>query len=474
MLGEIPRWSCAQWDWPLSLREFQFCLYTLMDSFLFRARRRPSCPPLFFLPGTCEEKAAGQRIEQPVTSELTLAQCPHASPSPQREHSPVLFTQHDQRPSATWSCLVWVTLKWMTTFLWQFQTRKSYRALWPNPPSCRHLLRAKPDSEWMKSLWQRLSMSSGPKGLRLRNHLAAGWTSGFIRSAIRLSANSCPPSSQKYTTSSQNRGVPPTRLASVLLLQLLSHPLTCSLRDLRSTTDLALRATKATAQAIGRSMSSLIVLECHLWLTITEMKEAVKVPFLDTPLSSGSLFGPAVEGFAECYTEAQKTSQAMRHFLPKRTSSSSATSHPRPAPTQQTAKPMSTALEPRPAEGQRDRGRSRLARCYPFPKRQGPRPKIALDPAPQKSSWTASQKEEGLATAGQLRKQPLFCLSPPRLELGAEESVYGFSRAHYSVQVYDRCDSGQNITHTFSKIYFSAYHKRPALHIIHGENIRMG
>ncbi len=311
-------------------------------------------------------------------------------------------------------------------------------------------------------------MSSGSKGLRLRNHLAAGWTSGFFRGAIRLSANARPPSSPKYTTSSRNRCAPPTRLASVLLLQLISHPLTAlkkedmstcllwmslwphisarpqlfgwkarashssklcratsalagraysaagqaasalhsvlhvsqaemlaneeagldsaSLRDLRSMTDLALRATKATAQAIGRSMSSLIMLECHLWLTITEMKEAVKVPFLDTQLSSGSLFGPAVEGFAECYTEAQKTSQAMRHFLSKCTSSSSATSRPRPAPTQQTAKPMSTALEPRPAEGQRDRGRSRSARRYPFPKRLGPRPKIALDPAPQKSS----------------------------------------------------------------------------------------
>ncbi len=51
-----------------------------------------------------------------------------------------------------------------------------------------------------------------------------------------------------------------------------------SLRDLRSATDLALRTTKATAQAIGRSMSSLIVLERHLWLTMTEMKEEIKFP----------------------------------------------------------------------------------------------------------------------------------------------------------------------------------------------------
>ncbi|KAL0154447.1 hypothetical protein M9458_048710, partial [Cirrhinus mrigala] len=40
-----------------------------------------------------------------------------------------------------------------------------------------------------------------------------------------------------------------------------------TLKELRSATDLALRATKATAQAIGRSMASLVVLERHLWLT---------------------------------------------------------------------------------------------------------------------------------------------------------------------------------------------------------------
>ncbi len=54
---------------------------------------------------------------------------------------------------------------------------------------------------------------------------------------------------------------------------------TASLRDPRSMTDLALPATKATAQAIRDSMSSMIVLERHLWLTILEMKEVDKVPF---------------------------------------------------------------------------------------------------------------------------------------------------------------------------------------------------
>ncbi len=155
-----------------------------------------------------------------------------------------------------------------------------------------------------------------------------------------------------------------------------------SLRHLRSETDLALHTTKA---AIGRSMSSLVELECHLWLTMTEMKEADKVPFLNASVSSGSLFEPAVEGFAERFTEAQKSTQAMRNFLPKCTSSA-ASSHPKPAATQRTAKPMPATPEPNLLKSGRIEGVHAWTRRYPFPKRKGPRPKLALDPAPQKSS----------------------------------------------------------------------------------------
>ncbi len=133
-----------------------------------------------------------------------------------------------------------------------------------------------------------------------------------------------------------------------------------SLRDLRSMTDLARRITKATAQAIGHSMSSLIMLERHLWLTMMEMKEADKVPFLDPLVSSGSLFLPAVESFAEHFTEAQKSSRAMQDFLPKRTNSSSASSCPRPAPTQRTAKPTQTDPEPRPPQDRLGSGASKI------------------------------------------------------------------------------------------------------------------
>ncbi len=62
---------------------------------------------------------------------------------------------------------------------------------------------------------------------------------------------------------------------------------------------------------------------------MTGMKEVDKFPFLDGPVSSGSLFGPAVEGFAERFMEAQKSSQAMQHFLPKRTSPAATSSSPK-------------------------------------------------------------------------------------------------------------------------------------------------
>ncbi len=48
-----------------SLREHQSRLSALADRFLFREWPRPSRPPVFFLPGTCEEKTAGQRISAP-------------------------------------------------------------------------------------------------------------------------------------------------------------------------------------------------------------------------------------------------------------------------------------------------------------------------------------------------------------------------------------------------------------------------
>ena len=154
--------------------------------------------------------------------------------------------------------------------------------------------------------------------------------------------------------------------------------------DLRSATDLALRAAKAAAQAMGRNMASLTVAERHLWLTLSEMTDAERSVFLDAPISPAGLFGSAVKDFADRYTEVQKTSQAMKHFLPKR--SSSATGRPKQPPARssqpQPAPPAAAASQRRQARDQRPRSRSAGRR----PPQRGPRPRIEIKPEASKPS----------------------------------------------------------------------------------------
>lgn len=56
-----------------------------------------------------------------------------------------------------------------------------------------------------------------------------------------------------------------------------SGPSHDAFKELCTATDLGLRATKATAQAIGKAMGNSVVLECHLWLNLTEIKDEDKI-----------------------------------------------------------------------------------------------------------------------------------------------------------------------------------------------------
>ncbi len=306
-----------------------------------------------------------------MTSELTPAQCPHASPSPQREHSPFLFTQHDQRPSTAASDMI----------LFGVSDNELMTAGNRGVPPTRlasvlllqllsHPLTAlkKKDTSicllWM-GLWPHISarpqLSDGRRGRAIRPSRAEPHLHSLDAPTRRLDK----------------------RLHSMAVLQVFQAKMlaneeagldSASLRDLRSVTDLALRATKATAQAIGLSISSL--------LRVGEI-EGTHARHDTTPSRSAKDPGPR--------------SPWIRHL--------------RNLPEQ------------------------------PGRKRRGP----------------------SLASAGPPRKQPLLYLSPHRLALGAEQSV--FMDPHYRASVSDRCDSRQNETHTFSKReqkLFSAYHKRPA------------
>lgn len=81
-------------------------------------------------------------------------------------------------------------------------------------------------------------------------------------------------------------------------------------RELCLATDLALWAAKR--MAVGCSMGSMVILNRHLWLTLTEMK---KTSLLDATVSPQGLFDDAVCMFFERFSEAQKQSKAMSHFL---------------------------------------------------------------------------------------------------------------------------------------------------------------
>ncbi len=69
--------------------------------------------------------------------------------------------------------------------------------------------------------------------------------------------------------------------------------------ELRRTTDLALRATKQAATAMGRSMVAMVVTERHLWVNLADIGKKEKGFLLDAPVSPSELFGTSVETVVE-------------------------------------------------------------------------------------------------------------------------------------------------------------------------------
>ncbi len=544
--GEIPCGCRACWFGLFSLREHQSCLSAHVHHFLFRERSRPSRPPIFFLPGTCEEKTAGQRFSAPGWERA------HAGSDPacltfatQRDFSRPFFpTWPASLCKREGSGLVWG--KWRWAGRWQHVTG-SFRCWgavglsdWPCPLRFARAQRRQSRDGCqtfpcpLKSGWRAgfgvvstrgaLSQPSGwvvsagaPSGPSTTTIAVLPWSSRRAHEILALPLL-CPPpyfrficphygwrrwrkgiwedgstgwvsgctslpthchrlegESQSPVQAMQDHfsarwtllrfswtggfGAPLYGGSQVYQAKLLSavdeselDPAT--LRELRSATDLALRATKTTAQAIGRSMASLVVLERHLWLTLTEIKDADRVSFLDAPISPSGLFGPAVKGFAERFTEAQKASQAMRHFLHKRSSPAAAQSRPRTAPTQQPMKPAPAVFAPQPARTQQPQGRSRSARRHPPPKRQGHQLKIALDPAPPASSWSAGQEEERVESRhGRTAHQKASHEKPLGTPFfsGCRGNCVCCYRVRTSDHATVRCDSGKNKTQTFSK-----------------------
>ncbi|ROK16088.1 hypothetical protein DPX16_22706 [Anabarilius grahami] len=381
-------------------------------AFFSESDSAPRALPFSSSPGPVRKKQRGRGSQRSDETELTPAQVPCTSLSPQREVSPVRFSHPDQRPSAIVSDLVSfggsdekplddsISIVASDAEEWSFSlhdpaplpslepidtrtsidsefTRVLSKAIeqlgleWSAPheptrsrldewflPGRRHAppQRAAPffpevHDELTKSWHAPYSARLHPPASHTLISIDGAEQKGYEKLPLlyeAVSANLCPSAaigwktkvahpSKPYSTTSalagwaySSAGQAASALHTVAVYQAkllraldeAGHD-SATFKELCSATDLALAlcATKTTTQAIGRSMASLVVLERHLWLTLTEIKDAVKAIFLDSPVSPTGLFGPAVDGFAEYFTATQKSSQAMRHFLPKRSSS---------------------------------------------------------------------------------------------------------------------------------------------------------
>ncbi len=194
--------------------------------FLFREQLRPSRHLAFFLPGTWEKKAVGQRILAPE-DEWAFAGCKPADLtfSPQRDFSRSL---HPPWPASLCGCersgpfrgerrqrvVLQCTASWaQITRSWQAYTTT------PPPPSLRSSVH--PAQTWMPifsasclALWRSWVWN----GLPQRNRPVATWMTGSCRGAARPLVNELYHSFLRSTTRLQGLGVHPTRPAYVPLL----------------------------------------------------------------------------------------------------------------------------------------------------------------------------------------------------------------------------------------------------------------
>ena len=73
--------------------------------------------------------------------------------------------------------------------------------------------------------------------------------------------------------------------------------------ELRQATDLFLRLTRCTSQALGRVMGSAVATQRSLWLSLAKITDREKAPLLDAPVSFKGIFGEAVDIMAAKFEE---------------------------------------------------------------------------------------------------------------------------------------------------------------------------
>ncbi len=90
---------------------------------------------------------------------------------------------------------------------------------------------------------------------------------------------------------------------------------------MRRTTDLAFRATKQAATAMGRYMAAMVVTERHLRVNLADIGKKEKGFILYAPVWPSELFGTSVETVVQKFREAKARSAALKSFIPRRSRS---------------------------------------------------------------------------------------------------------------------------------------------------------
>ncbi|KAI2651174.1 enzymatic polyprotein [Labeo rohita] len=182
-----------------------------------------------------------------------------------------------------------------------------------------------------------------------------------------------------------------------------------------------LRATKETARAIGRSMASMVAVERHLWLTLSDMKEKHRVFLLDAPLAPSGLFSDAVNSVVDRYQEARKQVVAFQRFLPRRVLALGAAGLEQPQPSTSSSyrasQKQSVASQAAP-QRDRDQRRSKSGASKP-------RPDLRVMLKAKKSSTECALRKPSCAPCRCSRTQwspasPYLSLYRPAMQWGAE------------------------------------------------------
>ncbi len=316
-----------------------------------------------------------------------------------------------------------MTTNWTTAFLWRLQTRKSYwtpvivtdPALLPSSASCNARLRA--DEELFRVTMKavnELRLEWSPPKEPSRSRLDEWFLPGRHQALRQRSSPFLP----KVHESSQNRGAPPTHLASVLLLPLLSHRL------------MALKRKDTRTCLLWMSLWPHI--SAHPQLSDGRRGRAIRPSCAEPHLHSldAPTRLPVAQGL-------RRLSRQLSQCQPPLTPDLLRVGEIEGAHARHNATPSRSAKDPGPR--------------LPWIRRLRSPP------------YQPGRKGKGAEFS---YKQPLMCLSPPRLMLGAEESVF---LVPHRPNLAPRCliaVIADKIKHIFSKREqksFSAYHKRPAL-----------